>query len=116
MPVAALAKDATIKTVVPTLLKPEEYVRVVIGHMSACRLKHKNAFVRIGITGQGKIPSHKVVYDDLTACEILYKAYGEETEFTDTEIHISTWSSARMAYDEVSRLLGEMRGYKPARQ
>jgi len=113
MSALALAKDSTIRDVLNTLLKPEEYVRVVIGHMSACRRKHKNSFVRIGITGRGKIPSHKVVYDDPSGIEVLYKAYGEETEFTDVEVRISTWSTARMSYDDVGMLLGEIRGYKP---
>ena len=50
-----LRPDATIADVVQTLLEPEEYVRVVLGNMHACRQRHKNALVRIGITGQGKL-------------------------------------------------------------
>ena len=43
MPVVTLAKDATIRDVWFTLLKPQEYVRVVFGHMLACRPKARRA-------------------------------------------------------------------------
>jgi ribulose bisphosphate carboxylase small subunit len=108
-----IRKDATIREVLPTLLRKEEYLRVVIGHMSECKKQHQNAFVRIGVTGQGKVPSHKIVYDNPDGKETFFKAWGEETLFTDVKIHESTWSTARMSWEEVRDLLGEIRGFKP---
>ena len=108
-----LRPDSTIRDVQPTLGAPEEYVRVVLGHLSACFKQHGNAYVRIGITGSGAFPSHKVVYTNADGGEVLFKAYAERTPF-DTEIHIHTWSSARMSVKEVQTLLGEIRGFKRA--
>jgi hypothetical protein len=108
-----IPKDATIRNVLPTLSNKDEYVRVVLGHMSECKKQHQNAFVRIGVTGQGKIPSHKIVYADPAGSEVFFKAWGEETLFTDVKIHENTWSTARMSWDEVRDLLGEIRGFKP---
>lgn len=111
-----IPKDATIRDVLPTLSNKEEYVRVVVGHMSECRTQHQNAFVRIGVTGQGKIPSHKIVYDDPAGPEVFFKAWGEETLFTDVKIHQDTWSTERMSWEEVRAVLGEIRSFKPAKR
>jgi hypothetical protein len=88
---------------------------VVIGHISECRTQHQNAFVRIGVTGQGKVPSYKIVYDDPAGHEVFFKAWGEETLFTDVKIHENTWSAARISWDEARDLLGEIRGFKAAK-
>jgi hypothetical protein len=78
----------------------------------ACRSKHGNAHVRIGITGTGRFPSHKIVYASADGAETLFCAYAERTHFTET-IHEHTWSSNRMSLDEVRALLGEM-SYVPS--
>jgi hypothetical protein len=109
-----MPKDATIRDVLPTLANQDEYLRVVIMHMSECRQQHQNVFVRIGVTGTGKYPSHKIVYDDRTGQECLFKAWGEETLFTGVKIHNDTWSTVRMTWDEVRELRGEIQGFKPA--
>jgi hypothetical protein len=106
-----LKPDATIADVAQTLLEPEEYVRVVLGNMHACKQKHKDAIVRIGITGQGKVPSHKVTYRD-NGDEKLFGAYDGRNPFTDVQIHTDTWSSNFMTYQEVQNLLGSLRGWK----
>ena len=79
----------------------------------ACSRQHGNAYVRIGITGLGTYPSHKVIYTDSKGDEILFEAYAERTPFTEN-IGIHNWSSARMSVEEVKVLLGEIRGFKRA--
>ena len=109
----ALKSDVTIRDVVATLGDKEEYTRVVLEHLMACQAKYGkgNAHVRIGITGTGQFPSHKVVYDDSDGVEALFDAYAERTRFTEN-IQIHTWSTERMSVDQVRALLGEMRGFK----
>ena len=102
----------TITDVLPSLAKPEEYVRVVLGHMAKCNKDKGNARVRIGVTGTGKYPSHKVVYSDDDGVEQLYGAWGEEIPFSGVAIHTDTWSSRSMNFDEVRELIGQIRGLR----
>jgi hypothetical protein len=108
-----LKTDDTIRDVLPTLADKEEYTRIVLEHLMACQSKHGkgNAHVRIGITGTGRFPSHKVTYDDPDGVEILFGAYAERNRFTEN-IQVHTWSAARMSVEEVRVLLGELRGFK----
>ena len=107
-----LKKDAIIRDVLGTLLHPDEYVRIVPGHLSACRKAHGNARVQIGITGKGMIPSHKIQYIEESGKEQLFGAFDQDRRFTDVDIQKSTWSQTAMTFDEVQALLGEMRGFK----
>ncbi len=109
-----LKPDATIEDVIRTLLDPEEYVRVVLGNMQACRQKHGDTIVRIGVTGQGKVPSHKVTFRE-DGEERLFGAYDGRNAFTDVQIHTNTWSTNAMTFGEVQNLLGDLRGWKPKR-
>ena len=77
----------------------------------ACFKQHGDAYVRIGITGLGTHPSHKIVYTGTNGSEALFKAYAERTPFTEN-LHTHTWSSARMSIEEVKTFLGEIRGFK----
>ena len=113
MAARVLKPDSTIRDVRPILAAPDEYIRVVLGHLMACFRQHGNAYVRIGITGLGTHPSHKIVYTDPKGDEMLFKAYAERTPFTEN-IQTHTWSSARMSVEEVKTLLGEVRGFKRA--
>jgi hypothetical protein len=107
-----LSKDATLEDVLPTLLKPENHVRVVLKTMQACRRDHGNAHVRIGITGEGKVPYHKVTYFDAPNSEQLFGAYDGQHEARNVTIHESTWSCKSSSFEEVQALLGRIRGYK----
>jgi hypothetical protein len=109
----SLKKDAIIADVLPTLVNPEVYVCAVLGNLSRCRKTHGNAYVKIGITGQGKFPSHKVLYTDAAGKEATYGAFDHNRPFTDVNIQERTWSTVSMTFVEVQQLLGEIRGYKP---
>ena len=107
--------DATIRDVLPTLTNADEFVRVVLGHMSECRMQHLNAFVRIGVTGQGKVPSHIIVYDDASDQEHLFKGWSESTPFEEPNFRGDNWSRTRMSWDEVRTLRGETLRINPIR-
>lgn len=78
-----LASDATIADVVPTLQNPEEYLRVVLQNMFDCNQKHSRVLVRIGITGTGQVPYHKVSFIDPDGLENVYAAYDGKHPFKD---------------------------------
>ena len=103
--------NATIETIRHLLDDPEKFVRVVLGNMVPCRKEHGNAFVRIGITGEGKVPYHKIVWDDEAGAEQLYGSFDGKVMDEKYKVHVSTWSTARMSYEEVQALLGSIRGY-----
>ena len=100
MPKAQLKTDVTIRDVRPTLTNPENYVVTVLSHLMECRRLHDNGQVRIGITGQGRVPSHKVMYRDTNGKEVLCKAYAEDNPFTEI-IQEHTWSTASMNIEEI---------------
>jgi hypothetical protein len=112
-----LRSDVTIRDVLSTLTDKEEYARTVLEHLMACQSKHGrgNAFVRIGITGTGQFPSHKVTYDDPQGVEAVFDAYADRTRFTEN-LQVHTWSTARMSVEEVRALLGEMREFKRSKR
>lgn len=107
-----LALDATLADVRGSLSNAESHVATVLGTMSPCRKEHGNAHVRIGITGEGKEPYHKVVYFDGSGNECLYGAFIGKNAITDYSIHEKTWSEKSMTFSEVQNLIGEIRGYK----
>jgi hypothetical protein len=112
MPETTIGSDATIIDVLPTLSEPVEYVRAVVGTMSACQEKNGNARVHIGITGEGKMPYHKIVFIDHHGSEQVYGAFSGGHPFKDIKIHENTWSSGSMTLEEVRGLLGRLRGWK----
>ncbi|TPJ34266.1 hypothetical protein [Mesorhizobium sp. B2-6-5] len=105
----SLASDATLRTVLPTLQKPEGHVRQILENMSACNKKHGNAYVRIGITGTGKVPYHQVSYLDPSGQHVVYGSFDGKNPFQESP-DPRGWSSERMARADVMKLLGEIRG------
>jgi len=58
--------DATIASIAQahTLNRPLRYVLNVYTHMWSCKKKFGNAFVRVGITGEGKAPHYRIEYSN----------------------------------------------------
>lgn len=106
-----MTTSATIRDVLGTLVAPENYVCVVLEHMTECRKRHGSATVRIGITGQGLYPSHKILYSLEEGGEDVFGAWSDRTRFTET-LHEDTWSSAHMTLSEVKELLADIRQIK----
>jgi hypothetical protein len=107
---ALLAPDATLEDVRSTLTKPEDHVAMVLSTMQPCRRKHGNAQVRIGVTGTGKVPYHKVVYLDDDGAEQLFASFDGHNPDHKNKVHEHTWSTRAMSFAEVQGLLGRIRG------
>lgn len=107
-----IEREATIESIADKLDNPEKFARTVLGTMHPCRKQHGNAYVRIGITGEGKAPYHKVVYDDEDGSERLYGSFAGKVMDEKYLVHEDTWSSARMSYEDVQALIGSISGYR----
>src|SRR5947209_5489022 len=55
-----IAPDATIANVMSSLSQPEDYLCRVLQTIHEMRKAHGEVTVRIGITGQGKMPHYRV--------------------------------------------------------
>lgn len=55
-----LPNDALISDIVSKLENPIEYVRGVFENMHKFKKEYGSAYVRIGITGEGKIPNYRI--------------------------------------------------------
>lgn len=64
--------------------------------------------MRIGRTGEGKLPYHQVFYFDEDGVEQIYGSYDGKNLFQESEDK-SGWSTASTSRDEVMVLLGEIR-------
>lgn len=111
-----IAPDSTLEDVEPTLLDAEKHVANVLWTMGACRKENGNALVRIGITGEGKAPFHKVTFLSGDDSEQLYGSYFGRNKDETYQVHERTWSTRAMSYEEVQAQLGRIRGFvkKPA--
>lgn len=110
-----IAADAVVADVVGTLIKAEDYVIRIVQELMACKSKNGSARVRIGITGEGKVPAFKILYLDEAGSEVLYKVYdgyGNGTAFAGLHIQEGTWSGDFSELKEVQNVLGDIRGRK----
>jgi hypothetical protein len=132
MPRDIVAADATIRDVVGRLNKPAEYLRRVLEHMYECKREFETAFVRIGVTGNGRAPNYRIEYSKDSSGHWTYAVYNglshqqiddlgdlgefllaplEEIEIKrpDRSLQREHWSSRAMQWDEVAIVLGELR-------
>ena len=109
MPQASISKDATIENVLPTLQKPEEYVRVILENLYKCEREHQTCSVRIGITGEGKAPYYRIDYLDQDGSLGLFGSFSGKVAGQGIETHEETWSNKSMTKSEVAEVLGRIR-------
>ncbi|MDB5395283.1 MAG: hypothetical protein JWM91_2789 [Rhodospirillales bacterium] len=110
-----LQPDATIADSLPATGK-EEFVRQIVGNMAKCQRLHGATRVRIGVTGAGSAPYHRVSYfDDERGVETAYGAFVGGTPFKNlTKVHdTDSWSTSFSTLPEIQTLLGELRNFKP---
>jgi hypothetical protein len=110
----SVGRNAMIADVVGRLLKPEEYVRSVLRHLYDCKRKHGAAWVRIGVTGEGKAPNYRTesdpgsgpddarVYESFNG--LSHKALSNEEKLVD-----ENWSLAPTPLETIAELLGQTR-------
>lgn len=113
-----LHRDVIISDIVPNLERAEEYIRRVLGQMSACKKAHGTAEVRLGITGQGIAPHYRVEPTlDMDTFNGNFEDYfapfhgrsHEKLDWGPFDLKTDHWSDKVMSYDEVSDLLGSVR-------
>lgn len=107
----ALAQDATLRDVLPSLPNPESFVRQVVGVMHEAAKEHGEIVVRLGITGTGKAPNYRIE-DANSGAPLIALDGANHQRWPDGENFsaATNWSSAAMTKDEVAKLLGELRG------
>jgi hypothetical protein len=110
-----IASDATIRDILEGLNKPHDYVRVVLENMTQCWREHANASVRVGVTGKGKTPHHKITYPTPEGDEVHFACFDGRNRFKDQKTPDSAWSSVTMSRSDVMVLMGELNGWKGAR-
>jgi hypothetical protein len=94
-----LPSNATIKTVWDSRLQsPQKWLTEVLSHMEECRSRYGNAHVRIGVTGLGITPFHKVTFRDASG-EPTYGAWDRTAPFDP--LRSPDWSTESMSLDEV---------------
>ena len=101
--------DAILDDVLPTLQKPEEYVRVILDNLYKCEREHASCSMRIGITGEGKAPYYRIDYVNEDGSEGLYGSFAGKIAGQGIDTHEATWSSRAMTKDEVATVLGKLR-------
>jgi hypothetical protein len=110
-----LPPDATIADSLPATGK-EEFVRQIVGNMAKCQRLHGATRVRIGVTGAGAAPYHRVSYfDGERGVETAYGAFIGAAPFKNlTKVHDdASWSTSFSTLPEIQALLGELRNFKP---
>jgi hypothetical protein len=112
MPRDTIPTDAVLGDVLPTLSKPQEYVRVVLDNLVKCGKSHASCSVRLGITGEGKAPYYRIDYVNKDGAAGLYGSFAGKVAGQGIETHEETWSSRSMSRDEVAALLGQIRQKK----
>jgi hypothetical protein len=109
-----LQHDATINDALPTIIEKEEFVRLILGNLMQCKRLHGNASVRIGVTGDGTAPYHRISYYNDAGIEVASGAFIGGSPFKNvTRVNDDTWSSTATTLAEVQAILGELRQFKP---
>jgi len=108
-----LSADATIADIMSSLATPEDYLRRVIGTFYQMQKAHGNVTVRIGVTGQGKMPHYRI--DDAAGHPIQAFDYLGEPFPDYRAVDTEAWSTRSMTFDGVRALLAEHMSVKPRR-
>jgi hypothetical protein len=115
MPGPTIRSDTTIADVLPTLDKPEHYVRGVLENLYLCKREWPSATVRIGITGRGIVPHYRVEYPAEAAgtpMPGIFDAFNgrNHKKLADEDVlRDEHWSSRAMTLEQVRDLLGQIR-------
>lgn len=106
-----LNPETTLRDVWPSLAKPGDYVRSVLGHLMACQRKHGNARIRLGSGGRGIMPCHMIMYDLPDGTRLIFNAYDGDRLYPGPVHEDGGWCRASMTVEEVRQFVGEMNGF-----
>jgi hypothetical protein len=109
-----LDPDVTIRDVLPTLKKPEDYVCGILEKLYGFRRQHPQVAVRIGVTSRA-IPYYRIVHSAEVGTpdrddQILgtYLDNHKPLEGAASEAMNGHWSSRFMTFEEVQDLRGQI--------
>lgn len=113
----SLPKNATLRDILPSLNKPESYVRQVVGVMHDATKEHGQIVMRLGVTGTGRIPNYRIERAE-SGTPVMALDGANHKRWPDGENFAAAlnWSTTVMNKEEVAALLGEIRGYRPGRR
>ncbi|RAZ88505.1 hypothetical protein DPM33_23560 [Mesorhizobium hawassense] len=116
-----LPEDATVLYVVRTLDNPRVYVEGLFNKMHDYKRLHGSAFVRIGITGGGRIPHYRLEPTNSTTGFLAefgngigdlarhFEAYHGQThkqlDWGMSRLKGENWSRVYMSYEQIRELL-----------
>lgn len=115
----ALAPDATIADILPTLAKPEDVLCDILSRMYEARKASgtNTAYVRIGIGGAGKMPCYRILHDaqdgEPDSNGNIFRGYwygNHPLENPTSSLNNASWSTRASSMGEIEALLGELRG------
>lgn len=109
----SIPMDATLRDVLPSLEKPEAFVRQVVGVMHHAAKEHGPIVMRLGITGKGSAPNYRIEGAEggspfMALDGANHRPWADGESFSSQ----TNWSTVTMTKDEVTNLLGDIRGYK----
>jgi hypothetical protein len=115
-----LARDATLRTALPLLRVPEEYVRNVFSNMAGM---FRDCQVRLFVDSNPAWPDYviEMLFDDVVDGEevevsqslAVFNGRSHQGDLTKSDDYKRLWSTAAMNWAEVQTLLGELRGILP---
>jgi hypothetical protein len=99
--------------IVERLNQPESYVCGVLGNMWKCKREHRDASVRIGVTGHGKSPNYLVEYSaEGSGSPPIFGAFHGRSHkkfVEEAAVRDEHWSEDVMYFSAVQELIGKIR-------
>lgn len=108
-----LDPDATLRSVISSLLDPDDFVSRAFGVVHVATKEHGSVLMRLGVTGTGKLPNYRL--DSAATGQPIVAIDGNNHAPWAGPSDISrpdNWSTATMTKGEIEALLGELRNFK----
>jgi hypothetical protein len=107
MAIDKLPSDATFATAWRKMKSPFESTLYAFVHLIDCKdAGNSNPRVKLGVTGKGLVPYHKVIFSGDDGRDETFHAYDGRKPFKPAD-NLKAWSSAEMTLQEVRDLLAE---------
>ena len=111
-----LEKSTVLSELGHSLLKPDDYLRRIIGRLSSKQDRghgaEETAWVRIGITGDGKAPNYRIEFktDDPPFYGISgsYNGLSHRELVNEDILEEGNWSSERMSLRDIQKFLAQL--------
>jgi hypothetical protein len=120
-----LAGSESVRDVITTLDKPEQYVLGIFRNMDELRRNQIASTVSIGVTGHGIAPNYRLDPSEEADHAKMVGRYGDPSLAFRGQTHRplafdyidnGNWSPMEMTFEEeVKSLLGKLRGYQKLR-